>query len=89
MHLVEGQQRQRDADKQTVPVSNPIVLQGGIDRNEETEAETFAGAINGETLTKAPQKVPGALAGLFESSKSRTSSSGWPAKSCSKTVSPV
>ncbi len=66
MHLVEGQQRQRETlDKQTVPVLNPIVLQGGIDRNEEIEAETFAGAINGETLTKAPQKVPGGLAGLF------------------------
>jgi hypothetical protein len=50
--------------KQTVPITNPIVLQGGIIRNEETEAETFVAALNGETLTKAPQKVPGGLLNL-------------------------
>lgn len=47
--------------KQTVPITNPIVLQGGTTRNEETEAETFVGALNGETLSKSPQNVPGGL----------------------------
>jgi len=51
-------------NKQTVPITSTITLQGGIIRNEVTEAETFVGALNGETLSKAPQKVPGGLAGL-------------------------
>jgi hypothetical protein len=50
--------------KQTVPITNTIVLQGGTTRNEETEAETFVGALNGETLNKAPQNVPGGLLDL-------------------------
>lgn len=53
-------------NKQTVPVTSTITLQGGVIRNEETEAETFVGALNGETLSKAPQKVPGGLAGLVK-----------------------
>lgn len=52
--------------KQTVPITKPITLQGGYIRNEETEAEQFVGAINGETLSKSPQKVPGGLAGLVK-----------------------
>jgi hypothetical protein len=48
----------------TVPIKNTITLQGGIKINEETFAETFVGALNGETLSKAPQPVPGGLAGL-------------------------
>ena len=55
--------------KQTVPVTNTITLQGGIVRNEETEAETFVGALNGETLSKAPEPVPGGLLGLIECSE--------------------
>jgi hypothetical protein len=50
--------------KQTVPITNTITLQGGTTRNEETEAETFVGAINGETLSKSPENVPGGLSGL-------------------------
>lgn len=52
--------------KQTVPISSTITLQGGIKRNVETEVETFVEALNGETLSKAPQKVPGGLAGLVK-----------------------
>jgi hypothetical protein len=52
--------------KQTVPITNTIVLQGGTTRNEETEAETFVGALNGETLSKSPQNVPGGLADLVD-----------------------
>jgi hypothetical protein len=51
-------------NKQNVPIKNTITLQGGIQRNEETEAETFVAALNGETLSKTPQPVPGGLAGL-------------------------
>lgn len=50
--------------KQEVPIAKTITLQGGIIRNEATEAESFVGALNGETLTKVPQKVPGGLSGL-------------------------
>lgn len=53
-------------DKQTVPIEKPITLQGGIHRNPETEAETFYAALNGETLSKTPEKVPGGLAGLVK-----------------------
>jgi hypothetical protein len=54
--------------KTEVPIVKTQVLQGGL--LEENEAEPFvkhlAGALNGETLTKTPQKVPGGLAGLVE-----------------------
>lgn len=52
--------------KSTVPIVNTITLQGGSDRNEETEpvTETFVGAVNGDTLSKTPEPVPGGLAGL-------------------------
>jgi len=56
-------------NKQTVPINedgkHPIILQGGITFNEETEQETFVGALNGETLSKTPQNVPGGLSGLI------------------------
>jgi hypothetical protein len=49
----------------TVPVSKPITLQGGSILNEETGAETFVEADNGETLSKTPQQVPGGLLGII------------------------
>src|ERR1700736_2132926 len=52
-------------NKQTVPVTKTITLQGGVIRNEATEAETFVGALNGETLSKTPESVPGGLASLI------------------------
>jgi hypothetical protein len=51
-------------NKQAVPIVKTIVLQGGIKINPETGAESFVGALNGETLTKAAQKVPGGLLDL-------------------------
>lgn len=49
----------------TVPIVNPVTLQGGYtDPEEEGEFVDFFGATNGETLTKAPQPVPGGLLGL-------------------------
>ncbi len=50
--------------KQTVPITKTIVLQGGFKINPTTEKDEFVGALNGETLSKAAQKVPGGLSGL-------------------------
>jgi len=50
--------------KQTVPITKTITLQGGIALNEETFAEKFVGALNGETLSKTGENVPGGLTGL-------------------------
>lgn len=47
-----------------VKVTKPITLQGGLAINEETEAVTFVGALNGETLSKTPETVPGGLLGI-------------------------
>lgn len=56
-------------NKQTVPINedkkHAIILQGGIALNEETFEESFVGALNGETLSKTPQNVPGGLTGLI------------------------
>jgi hypothetical protein len=48
-------------------VVNPITLQGGYERNEEKEpvTERFVGALDGETLSRTPQPIPGGLAGLI------------------------
>ena len=51
---------------QEVPITNAITLQGGFVENEVTEALTFVGAENGETLSKSPQKVPGGLLDLVK-----------------------
>jgi hypothetical protein len=58
----------------TVPINadnkHELILQGGvsISENPETEVvtETFIGALNGQTLSKTPQTVPGGLAGLIK-----------------------
>jgi hypothetical protein len=50
--------------KKKVPIVNPVVLQGGISEPDATFFSKFYGALNGETLTKAAQPVPGGLAGL-------------------------
>jgi len=55
--------------KTVVPINadkkHELVLQGGYERNEETGAEKFFGALNGETLSKTPQNVPGGLLDLI------------------------
>lgn len=50
--------------KKNVPLKNPVILQGGLLVNEETETTAFVGAANGETLSKTPQTVPGGLLGV-------------------------
>jgi hypothetical protein len=52
----------------TVPVKNPVTLQGGIILGEEL---TFVAAEDGNTLSKSPQPVPGGLLGV-------TAPSWWP-----------
>jgi hypothetical protein len=48
--------------KKTVPLVNPVTLQGGFfGAGEEV---TFVGAENGDTLSKTPQPVPGGLLGI-------------------------
>ena len=47
--------------KQRVPITNPIILQGGLIENGLTGALTLVAPTSGNTLTKAPQNVPGGL----------------------------
>ncbi len=48
--------------KKTVPLVNPVTLQGGYEGTGS--AIKFYGAENGETLSKTPQPVPGGLLGI-------------------------
>lgn len=48
--------------KKTVPLVNPVTLQGGFEG--EGEGVKFYGAENGNTLSKTPQPVPGGLLGI-------------------------
>jgi hypothetical protein len=52
-----------------VPIVNPVVLQGAYgepaEEKEGGEFYPFIAATNGVTLSKAPQPVPGGLAGLI------------------------
>ena len=47
----------------TVPLVNPVILQGGL-QFTEGGASNFFGAENGDTLSKTPQPVPGGLLGI-------------------------
>jgi len=47
----------------TVPLVNPVILQGGFKVGEGGET-IFVAAENGETLSKTPQPVPGGLLGV-------------------------
>jgi hypothetical protein len=55
--------------KTAVPIKHTITLQGGIAFSEEPFVEHFVGALNGETLSKSAQSVPGGLAGLVDCTK--------------------
>lgn len=55
----------------TVPITATATLQGGFARpNEETSFSKFFGAVNGITLSKAAQTVPGGLAGIVPEASS-------------------
>ncbi len=60
--------------KKTISLTKTIVVQGGIKRNSETGAETFIGALNGETLSKTAQSLPGGLLSLLSCSEIGNSS---------------
>ena len=49
--------------KKTVPLKNPVTLQGGA-KEGEGGTQVFVGAENGQTLSKTPQPVPGGLLGI-------------------------
>jgi hypothetical protein len=46
-------------------IEKPFVLQGGSSLDFATEIEVFYPAVDGRTLSEAPQYVPGGLAGLL------------------------
>ena len=48
-----------------VPIVNTQTLQGGLE-NIAPGVKRLAAALNGETLTKTPQKVPGGILGLIK-----------------------
>jgi hypothetical protein len=48
--------------KKTVPIENPVTLQGGFEGISPNLK--FYGAENGNTLSKTPQPVPGGLVGI-------------------------
>lgn len=50
--------------KKTVPIVNPITLQGGLHEISEENVE-FIAAEDGNTLSKSPQPVPGGLLGIM------------------------
>lgn len=50
----------------TVPIEHTIVLQGGIIKSKAAEPGTYVGALNGETLSRTPETVPGGLVGLVK-----------------------
>jgi hypothetical protein len=47
----------------TVPLKNPVILQGGLEINEKGES-IFVAAEDGNTLSKTPEPVPGGLLGI-------------------------
>ena len=50
--------------KKTTTIENKVTLQGGLEAANGENVSTFVGATNGETLSKAPQNVPGGLLGI-------------------------
>jgi hypothetical protein len=50
--------------KKTVPIVNPVTLQGGVTAANESFVSTMIAATNGVTLSKTPQAVPGGLLGI-------------------------
>jgi hypothetical protein len=50
-----------------VPISRPLVMQGGTSLNVETGAETFYPAADGNTMSQVAEPVPGGLRGILSS----------------------
>jgi hypothetical protein len=56
--------------KKVVPIEKAVVLQGGAGAIGADNFSKFYGATNGITLSKAPQNVPGGLAGIVPDASS-------------------
>lgn len=56
--------------KKAVPIEKPVVLQGGYTVGDASGNSKFLAATNGVTLSKAPQNVPGGLAGIVPDASS-------------------
>jgi hypothetical protein len=65
--------------EKTVPIVKPIVLQGGIEptKGMKNSFVPFFAAEGAETLSKAPQPVPGGLAGIAAPASWPESFQGW------------
>jgi hypothetical protein len=48
----------------TVPIKNPVILQGGLEYENLFQDINLIAAQDGNTLTKSPQPVPGGLTGI-------------------------
>ena len=44
--------------KQALPIVSPVTLQGGVTFDEATFAETFVGALDGETISHTHRAFP-------------------------------
>jgi hypothetical protein len=47
--------------RKTIPITKTITLQGGVHQGEKTGKQKFIGALKDETLSVAPQAIPGGL----------------------------
>lgn len=52
-----------------VPLVNPVTIQGGFTRQDEEGNARMVDAVNGITMSKTPQPVPGGLLGLVPPGK--------------------
>jgi hypothetical protein len=48
--------------RKAIPITKTITLQGGVHQGEKTGKQKFIGALKDETLSVAPQVIPGGLA---------------------------
>ena len=53
--------------KKTISITKTITLRGGIHQDEATEEQEFIGAQDGDTLSRAPQAIPGGLLEIVDS----------------------
>ena len=51
--------------RKTIPITKTITLRGGVHQNEVTGKQEFIGALKDETLSVAPQIIPGGLKGII------------------------
>jgi hypothetical protein len=61
--VAESESGSLTTGRKTVPITDPITLQGGLHELKEEELELIA-AEDGNTLSRSPQTVPGGLLGV-------------------------